>query len=150
MKSSERIQPFSIGDLAQRFGLGTHVLRHWEDVGLLSPARDASGRRRYSREDVVRVAVVVRSKAAGMSLEQVALMLDGEADGRRAVLEAYLEELERRMVDLERHREMAEHALRCTAHDIATCPRFRSRVDDLLEGKVEAFPTLEEIHAALG
>ena len=31
----------TIGELATRFGLATHVLRHWEDEGLLSPARRA-------------------------------------------------------------------------------------------------------------
>jgi hypothetical protein len=32
---------YTIGELAARFGLATHVLRHWEDVGLLSPAAPA-------------------------------------------------------------------------------------------------------------
>lgn len=31
-----------IGEIAGHFGLPTHVLRHWETIGLLSPAR-ASG-----------------------------------------------------------------------------------------------------------
>lgn len=36
MKSSEAL---TIGELAQRFGLATHVLRYWESMGLLKPAR---------------------------------------------------------------------------------------------------------------
>lgn len=28
---------WAIGELAARFGLSTHVLRHWEAVGLLAP-----------------------------------------------------------------------------------------------------------------
>ena len=28
---------WSIGELAERFGLETHVLRHWESEGLLEP-----------------------------------------------------------------------------------------------------------------
>ncbi|WP_416071592.1 MerR family transcriptional regulator [Streptomyces sp. ME02-8801-2C] len=31
----------SIGALAARFGLATHVLRHGESMGLLHPVRDA-------------------------------------------------------------------------------------------------------------
>ncbi|MER5317779.1 MerR family transcriptional regulator [Streptosporangium roseum] len=27
----------TIGDVAARFGPATHVLRHWESMGLLSP-----------------------------------------------------------------------------------------------------------------
>lgn len=59
---------WSVGDLAVRFGLETHVLRHWEAMGLLSPARDGAGRRRYGSDDAFRVATIIRSKAAGMSL----------------------------------------------------------------------------------
>src|SRR3954452_17870076 len=131
---------WSIGEVASRVGLETHVLRHWEDVGLLAPARDAAGRRRYGRDDVVRVATVIRSKAAGMSLDQIQVLLDGEAAGRHQVLEAHIADLDRRMEEMRRSREMTEHALRCRAHDVATCPRFSAIVADLLSGALPAFP----------
>jgi Predicted transcriptional regulators len=130
MKSSS----WSIGDAAARFGLPTHVLRHWEDVGLLDPARDGGGRRRYTEEDVVRVAVIVRSKAAGMSLDQIRVLLDEDAPERHAILASHLGDLDRRMRELERAREMTAHAFECDRHDIATCPRFVATVADLLEG----------------
>jgi len=129
MKSS-----LSIGELAGRLGLETHVLRHWEDVGLLAPGRDSAGRRRYDEDDVVRIAVILRSKAAGMSLEQVAVMLDAGAADRHRVLEAHIADLDRRMAEMERSRAMTEHALRCRAHDIATCPRFKDAVADIVAG----------------
>lgn len=44
MKSSDHMP---IGELAARFGRGTHVLRHWEDQGLLTPAERVNGRRYY-------------------------------------------------------------------------------------------------------
>jgi MerR family transcriptional regulator, copper efflux regulator len=130
MKSS----PWSIGDTAARFSLPTHVMRHWEDVGLLDPARDSGGRRRYTDEDVVRVAVIVRSKAAGMTLDQIRVLLDEEAPERHAILESHLDDLDRRMRELERAREMTAHAFECEQHDIATCPRFVETVADLLDG----------------
>ena len=57
-------------------------------------------------------------------------------DGRdpaelRAIARA---ELDRRMADMERSRRMTEHALRCRAHDITTCPRFRSIMDEVVAG----------------
>lgn len=131
--------PWSVGEVAARFGLATHVLRHWEDVGLLRPARDGAGRRRYVRDDVVRVAVVLRSKAAGMTLEQIVVLLDAEARDRHEVLEGHLADLDRRMEEMRRSREMTEHALRCRAHDIATCPRFEAGVEDLLAGRHHTF-----------
>ncbi len=85
---------WSVGDVAAQFDLPTNVLRHWEAVGLLAPARDSAGRRRYSRDDVRRVAAVLRSKAAGMSLDQVAHLLDAGSEGRREVLTAHLADLD--------------------------------------------------------
>ena len=132
MKSS----PWSIGDAAARFGLPTHALRHWEDVGLLHPERDGANRRLYGPDDVVRIAVILRNKAAGMSLEQIGVLLDREARDRHDVLEAHVAELDRRMLELQRSREMTEHALRCKAHDVTSCPRFRRHVEDVLDGSV--------------
>jgi MerR family copper efflux transcriptional regulator len=125
----------SIGDLAGQFGLATHVLRHWEDVGLLAPERDAAGRRRYGRDELVRVAVILRSQAAGMSLEQIGVLLDAEAPERHLVLEAHVADLDRRMAEMQRSREMTLHALQCRAHDVANCPGFRKGVQDLLDGQ---------------
>ncbi len=118
--------------MADRLGLETHVLRYWEDLGLLAPARDGGGRRRYGDTDAVRLAVIVRNKQAGMSLEQIRVLLDSGTPGRHRVLEDHLAELERRMTEMERSREMTEHALRCEAHDIVNCPRFRGYVEDLV------------------
>ena len=134
MKSSPE-NPWSVGDVAARFDLPTNVLRHWETVGLLRPERDAAGRRRYGEDDVVRIAVIQRSKAAGMTLEQIGVLLDGEAAGRHEVLEAHLRDLDERARSIERSREMTEHALRCRAHDIVACPRFSQHVADLTEGR---------------
>ncbi len=121
-----------MGDVATRFDLPTNVLRHWESVGLLTPPRDSAGRRRYGEDEVVRIAVIQRSKAAGMSLEQIAVLLDDGSAGRHQVLQQHLDDIDRRMEEMRRSREMTEHAMGCRAHDIATCPRFRAGVDDVL------------------
>ena len=145
MKSSPDLD-WSIGEVAQRFGLETHVLRHWEDMRLLAPARDSAGRRRYVRDDVVRVATIVRSKAAGMTLEQIVVLLDADAADRHRVLEAHVADIDRRMEEMRRSREMTLHALQCRAHDVAMCPRFRASVDDLVSGELATFPTGPPVH----
>lgn len=134
MKSSERKVRWKVGDLAARFGLATHVLRHWESMGLMAPERDAAGRRVYGERDAWRVAAIVSSKAAGMSLEQIAALLDSGTAGRREMLTAHLEDLERRMAEMERSRHMTQHALECRAHDITNCPNFRANVSDIVAG----------------
>lgn len=135
-----------MGELAERFSLATHVLRYWQDVGLLSPGRDGAGRRRYGRDEVVRVAVIVRSKAAGMSLEQIRVLLDAGAEGRRELLGAHIADLDRRMDEMARSRAMTVHALQCRAHDVATCPHFRAAVEDILVGSDAGHPARPELH----
>lgn len=123
-----------MGELAARFDLPTHVLRHWEDMGLLNPERDPGGRRRYQEDDAYRVAVIVSSKAAGMSLEQIRSLLDGQSADRHRILTDHLAELEARVREMERSKHLTEHALQCQAHDISTCPNFRAHVADIVAG----------------
>lgn len=132
MKSSGRT--WSVGEFADKFGIETHVLRYWEQVGLLSPARDGAGRRRYGADDVVRVGVILSSKAAGMSLEQIQVLLDAGSADRHRVLAAHLADLDRRQAEMERSRRLTEHAMSCRAHDVATCPQFIEHVRDFVDG----------------
>lgn len=134
MKSSTKSIRWSVGELAARFELETHVLRHWEDKGLLRPERDGAGRRVYGEDDAYRVAAILASKASGMSLDQIRTLMDGSAEGRRAALKAHLDELDRRQAELERSRHMTQHALECRAHDITTCPGFQAHVSDIVDG----------------
>jgi MerR family transcriptional regulator, copper efflux regulator len=147
MKLEDTRVRWSVGQLAERFDLATHVLRHWEDMGLLRPDRDGSGRRVYGEQDAYRVATILSSKAAGMTLDQIRALLDAGADGRRQILRDHLAELEARMAEMERSRHMTEHALECRAHDIANCPNFRSHVADLVEGRRTDFiRTWKSVH----
>jgi DNA-binding transcriptional MerR regulator len=129
MKSSPRARTWSVGEAAARFGLGTHVLRHWEDVGLLRPARDAGGRRRYSEDDLVRIAVILNSKAAGMGLDQIGSLVSGGQAKRRKLLAAHVAELDERLAATRAARDMAVHALECERSDVTTCPRFRAMLE---------------------
>ena len=131
MKSS-RDRTWSVGEVAQRFDVPTNVLRHWEAVGLLAPGRDAADRRRFARDDIVRVATIQRNKDAGMTLDQIAVLLDAAAPERHAVLQAHLDDLDRRMEQMRISREMTEHAYNCKAHDLTACPGFQRHVKDLM------------------
>ena len=65
-----------IGEAARLFAVGTHVLRHWEAIGLVKPVRQA-GQRRYSRDDLGRIAAIVRAKEAGLGLDAIRVMVTG-------------------------------------------------------------------------
>ena len=45
---------------------------------------------------------MIRSKAAGMSLDQILVLLDAEAAGRHQVLEAHIADLDRRIEEMRR------------------------------------------------
>ena len=63
-----------------------------------------------------------------MTLDQMAVLLDSDARDRHLVLQAHLDDLARRMQEMEHSRAMTQHALECRAHDVATCPHFRQGV----------------------
>jgi DNA-binding transcriptional MerR regulator len=58
----------TIGELARRSGISPDLLRAWERrYGLLSPRRTATNRRLYSRSDALRVRLMQRHLAAGVT-----------------------------------------------------------------------------------
>ncbi|WP_163566883.1 MerR family transcriptional regulator [Fodinicola feengrottensis] len=126
MKSSDDL---TIGELAGRFGLATHVLRHWESEGLITPRRLPNGRRRYDFPDVVQVAMILRGKEAGLSLEDIRETVqapDGAA--RRKVLRRHRDDLQQRIDRLQSAKSMIDHALDCKAPDVWECGVFRARI----------------------
>lgn len=131
---------WSIGQMADLVDLPTHVLRFWEDEGLVTPTRDPSGYRRYGRDDLARLMAIRANQAAGMTLPQIRTLLDGQAPDRHSVLTQHLADLDARERALHRSRAMTEHALRCAAHDIATCPNFTQHLDDVVAGVVTGMP----------
>jgi MerR family transcriptional regulator, copper efflux regulator len=127
MKSSPAAE-LTIGELAAHFGIATHVLRHWEAVGLLTPARRVNGRRRYGPADRTRVAIIVHGKQVGLSLPQLQEMLSSGCDGGRAVLREHHHALERRIADATAAKRLVEHALECPEPNFLECPNFQRLV----------------------
>ncbi|MCP2317228.1 DNA-binding transcriptional regulator, MerR family [Nocardia amikacinitolerans] len=124
----------TIGELAARFGLATHVLRHWEDLGLLAPRRDSGGRRVYRADDAETVAVILLGKRVGLSLAEIARLFESAADreARRELLRAHRDQLAARIAAATAALHTIEHALDCGAPDFRSCPHFRGKVDEAL------------------
>ncbi|MFI6302787.1 MerR family transcriptional regulator [Amycolatopsis thailandensis] len=120
MKSST----LSVGEVAERFGLATHVLRHWESVGLLKPARSGD-RRRYDDADLYRVSVILRAKEAGLSLDGIREMFQ-KPEARDAVLRRHKEELTRRITAAQASLAIIDCALGCEHDDVTQCAHFRA------------------------
>ena len=123
MKSSDR---FSIGQLAARFGLATHVLRHWEDEGLLTPAERVKGRRYYDESHAARITMILRGKDMGLSLAQIAeIVSEPNHDEHKVLLHAHRERIVAQIHRLEAARRMLDHAIGCPHDDVSRCAEFQ-------------------------
>ncbi len=64
---------FSIHTVSLRTGLSPYLLRAWElRYGAVRPERTATGRRRYTQEQVSRLVLLARARAAGHSIGSIA------------------------------------------------------------------------------
>ncbi|MED5373852.1 MAG: MerR family DNA-binding transcriptional regulator [Myxococcota bacterium] len=98
-----RQELFGIRDLAKEFGITPRAIRFYEDKGLLAPQR-VNNSRVYSRRERARLALILRGKAIGCSLSEIAhyLELYGEqGKGRRAQLEFVIERTQQEIDALE-------------------------------------------------
>ncbi|WP_456885360.1 MerR family transcriptional regulator [Frigoribacterium sp. 2355] len=115
-----------IGELAERTEMSLRTIRHYDEVGLLTPSgRSEGGFRLYTQDDYLRLMVIRRMKPLGFSLDEMAELLrvvdalDGgagdEGDGRgqatRASLAAFIDETVERRAKLERQLAMADEFL---------------------------------------
>jgi MerR family copper efflux transcriptional regulator len=68
---------FHIGAVAAQTELSHQTLRHWDEVGLVTPSgRSEGGFRLYSDSDVQRLLIVRRMKPLEFTLEEMARLLD--------------------------------------------------------------------------
>ncbi len=83
-----RPRPMQIGEIAERTGLSLRTLRHYDEIGLLTPSARTEGRfRLYTAEDLEKLLVIRRMKPLGFTLDAMhevmglieALRAQGEA-----------------------------------------------------------------------
>jgi DNA-binding transcriptional MerR regulator len=149
-----------IGDFSRLGQVTIKALRHWDDEGLLQPARvnQWTGYRFYSAAQLRDVQRILALKALGLTLPQIKGVLREElsADGLRRLLEASEEQLRARMVAdaaqlaaIGRWKKALEGQLNMTPYDIVkkTLPRqtlasIRVTVQDM-EALAPLFPETE-------
>jgi MerR family transcriptional regulator, thiopeptide resistance regulator len=103
---------WSIGDLARASGVTIRTLYYYDEIGLVSASeRTPSGHRRYSGDDVRRLYRVRALTQLGLSLEEVAAVLDRGTEDLstlRNLLHAQLADLEVRARQLNEVRRRVE------------------------------------------
>lgn len=95
---------FGPSEAARQLGLSPKTLRIYEARGLLAPLRTEAGWRVYGADDMARAAEIAALRRLGLSLAQVARVLDGDVADLDAALAAHATALERQMRDLEAKR----------------------------------------------
>lgn len=84
-------------EAAARLGVSAKALRLYEQRGLVNPTRTAAGWRVYGPDDMGRAAEIVALRALGLSLSQVARVLEGNAQELEPALAAHQAILEGRI-----------------------------------------------------
>lgn len=131
MRKETAANGLTIGQLAERAGIGVETVRYYEKEGLLDqPRRPIGSVRRYGREALERLAFVHEAKELGFTLKEIRDLIelrsnpqtDAAAVRGRAV--AKLSQIERKLMQFDRMRATLRDLLsRCPgAGGLGECP----------------------------
>jgi DNA-binding transcriptional MerR regulator len=115
----------TIGDFSRMTQLSVKTLRHYHDVGLVTPARvdPDTGYRYYSRDQAASAQVVRRLRDLDMPVPEVKSVLAADPDDRNALIGAHLARLEARLAGTQ----AAVEALRAILERPAGAPELEHR-----------------------
>ncbi|MHB9292985.1 putative HTH-type transcriptional regulator [Hollandina sp. SP2] len=109
---------FTIKQVSEKTALSPHVLRYYENEGLLpSIARSRTGIRQYSEQDMEWLGLICCLKNTGMSIKQikhfVALSLEGDSTlkQRCTLLQEHKKEVENQIQEMQRYLQKVTHKI---------------------------------------
>lgn len=135
MSDDDNRKTYSITELCRTYDVTPRALRFYESQDLLRPERDGL-RRIYSHRDRARLALILRGKRFGFSLQEIRELLDlyDEADGPARQLAATYERAQARLVAMRAQRDELTEAIaeletqiRAVEQVLATNPHLTSR-----------------------
>ena len=92
-----------VGALAERTGLTVRTLHHYDEIGLLRPARNAAGHRVYGVTEVRRLQQIASLRHLGISLDDIRACIDRPEYALDAVLALQMERID---AQIERQRQL--------------------------------------------
>ena len=103
---------WTIREIADEFEVTHRTVRHYEELGLITPERRGTTRV-YHRRDRTRLALILRGKRLGFPLEEIRTIIDlyDRPRGKASQLEYVLGQIDERRTDLEQRRRDLEDAL---------------------------------------
>jgi len=120
----------NIGEAAAISGVSAKMIRHYESIGLLSPAeRTFAGYRIYSDNDIHRLRFIKRARVLGFPIKQIEVLLGLWDNRERASSEvkelarAHADELGRKIREMQAMQQtLLDLARRCHGDDRPDCP----------------------------
>lgn len=124
-------ETYTISELANAFDTTQRTVRFYEEKGILDPARDASGKRVYTRRDRIRLQLSLRGRRLGWSLDEIydiIHMYDDQDIGEANQLQAVIDRMRKTRNMLLDQRADIDQSLAELEELEANCQR---RLDDL-------------------
>jgi Cu(I)-responsive transcriptional regulator len=119
----------NIGEAAERSGLPPKTIRYYEDIGLVTPLRDANSYRAFRESDVHKLTFLGRARALGFTIEDCRNLLalwedtDRASADVRAIAKDHLREIETKIADLQAMQATLSDLVRnCAGDDRPDCP----------------------------
>jgi Cu(I)-responsive transcriptional regulator len=126
----------NIGDVSDRTGLPAKTIRYYEEIGLVQPARDANGYRRFDARHLHKLAFLGRARSLGFSIEDCRTLLalwedrDRASADVKAVARKHLDEIDAKMAELSQMRDtLSDLVRRCAGDQRPDCPILRDLAD---------------------
>ncbi|MFT6658399.1 MerR family transcriptional regulator [Maritalea sp.] len=125
---------YTIGDLADFFGITHRALRFYEDKGMLKPRRIGQ-KRLYSNRDRTKLRLILNGKQIGMTIREIQDFLESYElrDGNDVQMRKALAKVRSQRLLLKQRRESIEMSL-----------LELERVEAIIAGMVEAGASLDE------
>ena len=119
----------NIGEVATKVGLPPKTIRYYEDIGLVTPKRDANGYRAFVPADVHKLAFMGRARALGFTIEDCRTLLalyedeTRESGDVKQVAKQHLDQIETKITDLMAMRDTLSHLVHaCAGDNRPDCP----------------------------
>lgn len=117
----------SITRVAELTGLTSATIRFYESKGLIAPIGRKGLTRIYDPEVLTRLSLIILAKQAQFSLDEIEKMLSNLPENgiQRPILRAKIDDIDKKILELQKLKQGLLHIEQCTAENHLQCPKFQ-------------------------
>lgn len=124
----------SIGYVARRTGLATSAIRFYEEQGLVTPDRSATGHRRFERSDLRRLSFIMISQQLGFTIAEIRTALASLPEHRTPtksdwarISRSFGKVLDDRIATMQQLRARLDGCIGCGCLSLKTCALYNPK-----------------------